>query len=435
MSTHTYQQFIFERYEFDTSDKTIRFHYSLDGIIEFCETYTFNFEFAPYDPNVLDKAVQTLFFMAGVSYYKTYIPSEIVVKQGSLDAEEADFYSKVYQRGLGEFWYVNGLDPGTPVDFPTTSSAPPRVDTDSLNSTGLLIGLGGGKDSLVTIELLRQSGQQISTWALGHHKQLQPLVKQTGLPHFAVDRQWDRKLLEINESGGLNGHVPISAIMAATGIVTSILSGRRDVVVSNEYAANEATLVYRGVLISHQYSKSQEFERDFQAHLARIYGDKLRYYSFLRPLSELRIAELFAKTCFDTYKGVFSSCNHAYTHYSPGLYWCGTCPKCAFVFLIFTPFIDRSELESLWGDKNLLLDPTLRPTYRQLLGIEGNKPLECVGEIRESRTAMRLAESIYPELTEHYDFTIPADYNYKELQASEMPAEIQEIFIQSVQKY
>ena len=92
----------------------------------------------------------------------------------------------------------------------------------------------------------------------------------------------------------------------------------------------------------------------------------------------------------------------------------GQCPKCAFIFLALTPFVERAKLEAIFHGKNLLLDSQLEPIYRQLLGIEGDKPLECVGEIKENRAAMRLAQQSYPELSK-YEFELPTDYDYKVL--------------------
>ena len=178
--------------------------------------------------------------------------------------------------------------------------------------------------------------------------------------------------------------------------------------VSNEQSANEPTLVYYGVAINHQHSKSQEFERGYQALLQHSFGDSLRYYSLLRPLSELRIAELFAPH-FDTYRDVFSSCNTAFRHGN-----------------VFTPFVDRRRLEALFSGKNLLLDPALRTTYKQLLGIEGDKPLDCVGEVRESRVAMQLAQEQYPELG-MYEFELDEMYNFRAVMSHEIPGEIWEI--------
>lgn len=418
-----YKQFIFESYMFDETAKTLSLNYSLDGSIQFTETFRFNFDFADYDIAVLDRAIQVLFFMAGVSYYKTYIPEEIVVRQGDIDPFMARFFSKTYQRGLGEFWFVNQLDPHTPVNFPATTANVAAAHNNA-PGTGPLIGIGGGKDSLVSIELLRPHIAHIATWSLGHRQQLAPLVTRADTTHYWVERTWDHQLLELANEGALNGHIPISAIFACAGVVAAVLAGKRDVVVSNEQSANEPDFVYQGAEINHQYSKSQEFEDDFQKLLQHLFGDHLRYYSFLRPLSEMHIAALFAHTGFATYKDVFSSCNRAFTHTSDRMWWCGACPKCAFVYLALSPFIPETELTQLWGGKNLLLTPELEPLYRQLLGIEGDKPLDCVGEIKESRSAMRIAQQTYPQLAQTYQFDLPEDYDYMHIASHHMPADI-----------
>ncbi len=424
-----YRQFIFADYQFSETTKQLVLTYKLDEAIAFQEKYTFDFEpRTGFDRAALDRAIQSLFFMAGVSYYKTYLPPEIIVNKGKLDGETAEFLAKIYQKGLGEFFYINQLDPRTAIKFPVNSA---KIEPVPLNlEAGQLVGIGGGKDSLVSVELLRNQ-PRVATWSLSHRKQVEPLVKEIGLDHFWVDRQWDPALLEYNKQGAYNGHVPLSAILASAGVIVAILAGYQDVVVSNESSASEPNLDYRGVPINHQYSKSLEFERDFQANLGRQFSVGPRYYSFLRPLSEVRISEFFAKNGFEKYKDVFSSCNRAFIHSSNEMSWCGECPKCAFVFLALTPFIPRDKLEKLWGEKNLLLDPSLEETYKQLLGIAGNKPMECVGEVKESRAAMRLAQDQYPELKK-YVFQLPGDYDYRALGPHSMPADIQKLFTESL---
>ncbi|HEY1645332.1 MAG TPA: hypothetical protein VGF75_03010 [Candidatus Saccharimonadales bacterium] len=419
-------KFIFKYYIFDSTLKTLELKYEFDGGMEFTETYYFDFTFASYDDNQLARALEHLLLIAGVSYFKAYVPDKIEISKGSLTSEEAEFYSKTYEMGLGEFWYVNKLDPKTKISFPVSSSSKKPIEGGA--HEGLLVGIGGGKDSLVTVEALKRANQEFMTWSLNHRQQLEPLIKTIGSHHAYVERTIDPRLLELNDQGAYNGHVPFSAILASVGVVVAILSGKRDVVVSNEQAANEPTLKYQGVDINHQYSKSQQFERDFQKLVKNAYGDSIRYYSFLRPLSELYIAEIFAKLGFDKYKSVFSSCNRAYTLHSDHMFWCGECPKCAFVFMILTPFIERKKLEALWGGKNLLLDPSLVETYKNLLGISGEKPLDCVGEIKEVRAAMRMCFKTYPELEKEYEFDLPGDYDYKALAKSEMPSDIQKVF-------
>jgi hypothetical protein len=420
-----YQSFIFEDYSFNQETKRLTLSYNFDSILNFSEEYFFDFDFVDFDNLLLDRAIQSLFFMAGVSYFKAYPSATIEVKKGQLDRRSADFFGKTYQRGLGEFFYTNQLDPNTKIDFPVNEDKLEAIASLDMNS-GLLIGIGGGKDSLVSVELLRNSSESIATWSVGHRPQLSPLVEKIGLPHYWVERTWDRKLLDINKQGALNGHIPISAIIATVGTIVAVLSGRKAVVVSNESSANEPTLHYRGLAINHQYSKSLEFEKDFQEYLTTTISNNIEYYSCLRPFSEVAIAERFATSGFEKYHDVFSSCNRAFTNSSDHIFWDGTCPKCAFVFLALTPFVDRAKLENLFSGKNLLLDPDLQQTYIQLLGIEGDKPLECVGEIKESRAAMRLAGKIYPELN-NYSFSIPEDYSYKTLSAHSMPDDIYRI--------
>jgi hypothetical protein len=432
-----YQQFVFEDYHFDPNNGVLNLYYAMDDQLRFRETYRFDFDFVDYDPTVLDRAIQALFFMAGVSYYKMYVPPEIVVKKGQLDPQMAEFFGKTYQRGLGEFWYLNQLDARTPVVFPPTTThvsplaTPFAFETQTgaagVTGQGLLVAIGGGKDSLVSVEMLR-GRQGLMTWSLNHRPQLTPLVERIALPHAWVERTWDPKIQELNKQDALNGHIPISAIFACVGVIVAILTGKHDVVMSNEQSANEPTLHYQGVAINHQYSKSQEFEQDFQHYLQHALGDAVRYYSLLRPLSEVRIGELFAKHGFDKYKDVFSSCNRAFVHSSNHMSWCGECSKCAFVYMALAPFVPAEKLNRLWNGKNLLLDPALEPTYRKLLGIEGDKPLDCVGDIKESRAAMRLSQEKYPELKEKYHFDIPEDYDFRALGSHQMPDDIFKVF-------
>jgi hypothetical protein len=364
--------------------------------------------------------------MAGVSYYKSYMPSKININNNILDAESGAFFSRTYESGLGEFFYKNKLDPKTKINFPIVESG--KIIESKKNNLSKLVGIGGGKDSLLTLEILKAAKQEIATWSVGHRDQLTPLVEKMGTKHFFVDRLIDQNIIKLNENGAMNGHVPISAILAMTGTIVAILSGISEVVVSNEKSADEPTLVYDGIDINHQFSKSSVFEKDYQKYLKTQEGGNTNYYSFLRPIGELFIAELFASIGFEKYKQVFSSCNRAFTQLNKNIFWCGQCPKCAFTFLIFTPFVERSELEKLWNGKNLLLDPELTQTYKELLGIEGKKPLDCVGEIRESRLAMDMAKKIYPELN-MYEYESDNDYNYKEIGPDSMPPESRNILL------
>jgi hypothetical protein len=167
---------------------------------------------------------------------------------------------------------------------------------------------------------------------------------------------------------------------------------------SNEASAGEGNVVYDGVEINHQYSKSLDFERRLSRHVTTSISSELEVFSLLRPLGELAIARLFSDDLRRKYAGSWSSCNRNFRSDARGLSWCGECSKCAFVYLILAPFVPRDNLAGLIGG-DMFLKPELRATYDELLGLSGHKPFECVGEIDECRLAMGLAAASgsYPE--------------------------------------
>ena len=404
-----YQTFSFDEYSFDQNTKTLTFNYSIDDQIKFVEQYQFDLEIDQnMSQDTLDRACKIAFLIAGVSYYKTYLPPSIIYRDIEVDQNLADFLSKTYQKGLGEFFYVNNLDPKTPIVFPSNNS---DVKVVSGDGTGALIGIGGGKDSLVTIEKLRD--HDIATWSIRHHsQQLQPLLDVIATKHFSVTRKIDDQLINKSLPDAYNGHVPVSAVFASIGVITAILTSKKDVIVSNEASANEATLTYQGVEINHQYSKSLEFEKEFQNILTENFGESIRYFSYLRNLSELQICEIFSQY-FDKYSGVFSSCNKAFTQSSTKLFWCGKCPKCAFIYLGLTNYIAEEKLLKLFSNKNLLLDPDLEQTYKMLLGMDNSKPLECVGTIDECRFAMSNLIGKYQELANKFELNNNYDHDFR----------------------
>lgn len=415
MKPHT---FIFESYDFDAATKILTLRYAYDNGLAFSETYKFDFPFVDFDPVLLDRACAQLFLIAGVSYYKAYLPPQVTVKPPCIDNKTAAFLGEIYQKGLGELFYVNNLDPRQNITFPTNIDGYDNLAAINTASDGYLIGIGGGKDSLVAAEVLRDH-PDAATWSLNHRKLLEPLVKAIGLPHYYVDRNVDMSIKDLPES--YNGHVPISAIIAATGIITAILTGKRDVVVANEFSANEPTLEYQGTTINHQYSKTSEFELLYQKLLLDTFEKNVRYYSILRPLSEFYIAEIFSRY-FAKYDTVFSSCNKAFVHGNTTLSWCGECPKCAFVFLILACSLPMQNLKNIFN-KNLFTEPGMVPLYRQLLGIAGPKPLDCIGEVRESRFAMQtcIANGLVTPNT--YEFEPVTDYDPRQLYPHHMPDE------------
>ena len=420
-----YERFIFENYSFAPEEKKLTLQYSLDEKVSFEETILFDFDFVEYNAEALDRAFFGVFVMNGISYFKTHLPQKIEFKKGGLTENQKLFFEKTYTYGLGEFFYQNGINPEGAVNFelnPGVESRPVNVD----NLTGSLVPIGGGKDSITTAEILKKSNEDFETWTVGAYTFFAPMIENIGKLHTNVKRTIDPKLFDLNKEGALNGHVPISAILAFLGVASAILRGKQNVILSNENSANEPNVHIGTMEINHQYSKSFEFEADFQGYVRENISSDVNYFSFLRPLSELKIAEVFCNNFIDKYASHFSSCNRNFKIENRKLKienfsWCCECPKCAFVFLLFAPFVERNELIKIFGE-NLFIKEDLWKTFAQLLGQQDIKPFECVGEIDEVKRALQLAQATgnWPELK---NFPISkSEYNENEWNQNLMPS-------------
>jgi hypothetical protein len=261
----------------------------------------------------------------------------------------------------------------------------------SANSLGLprrtLVPIGGGKDSLVSVEMLKGLHEPATAAWVGDSALIAACAQRTGLPTLNLRRTLAPELFEYNRLGALNGHVPVTAINSAILLCAAILYGYDAIAFSNERSASVATLEYDGQPVNHQWSKGLDFERALRDYTKSHIAADLDYFSLLRPWSELAVTREFARRT--QYDDVFSSCNRNFRIRGarPSDRWCGQCPKCHFVFLALAPFVAKPRLLAIFG-RNLLDDAALAPGFDALLEYRGHKPFECVGEGRESRAAL-----------------------------------------------
>lgn len=346
--------------------------------------------------NIPDEQLQSLAFQIGmtelVSYWKIACPKRVVVKPFSLTESQKVFWKKLYYNGLGEFLYLNCItvseadlmaidSPQLPMSFQQRMCKGMESMGSSWFEEKTLVPIGGGKDSVVTLECLRREMPVIPLIVNPRGATLD-CVKTAGYDEndfIVIHRILDSTMLKLNAEGYLNGHTPFSALLAFISVLVAFGSRAKYIALSNENSANEATVP--GTNINHQYSKSIEFERDFRNYVAANLNDKVQYFSFLRPLNELQIASLFAQC--EAYHPVFRSCNVGSKTNS----WCGHCPKCLFTWIILSPFLSREKLTAIFG-KDLLNDSTLRPIFEELNGTAPVKPFECVGTVEEVRACV-----------------------------------------------
>ncbi|HEX7745666.1 MAG TPA: hypothetical protein VF462_10440 [Micromonosporaceae bacterium] len=384
--------FAFPSRSFDPVTGVASFDYALrgpGGELRFTETVTFPLPESPPGPGALtafDGVLDLLHLVAGVSYYKAAAPPRLVAP-APLGEAAAAFVRAIYTKGLAEYAYRNDLPyvlelaPSLPEGRP---EPPAPVDTTDRRP---LSPVGGGKDSIVTLEALREADLGPVPFSVNPNHVIESVNRASGLPALAARRRLDPTLFGLNAAGARNGHIPVTAINSLIAVATSALHGLGPVVMSNERSASDPNLIWNGHEINHQWSKGIEAEGLLRAAVVEHAGLTEPYFSLLRTLSELHIARLFAQ--FTRYDAVVTSCNAAFRLHGPSARWCGHCPKCRFIFLALAPFMSRARLSAIFS-ADLLADPQQVPGYLELLGIDAHKPFECVGEVEESLVALGL---------------------------------------------
>ena len=416
----TYPEFVYDCYHYDVQSDGLHIVFTFrigDSILFTPTAFVPNRPFLCFDQpkETMDTLVFNMGMIELISYWKCLCPPKVVVKCGSLSDSQIDFWKKIYFNGLGEFFYINGIH-ATIEDFleidclnvlmpeclsentqtikHSSNQAFTKAIKQSSNQANYLVPIGGGKDSVVTLELLSDflaGGKRPVPLIMNPRGATIGCIEAAGYSMedvLVIHRSIHPRLLELNSQGYLNGHTPFSAMLAFYTLLASQLSGIPNIALSNESSANEATVADTGV--NHQYSKSIEFENDFRSYVAENLPGGYNYFSFLRPLSELQIAMLFSR--YGKYHPVFRSCNAG----SKEDIWCGRCAKCLFAYIILSPFIPPQQLDTIFG-KNMLDDPEMRQFFDELTGHAETKPFECVGTIDEVNTALSMAvERWYP---------------------------------------
>ena len=397
--------FRFLSYYFDRSTYTATFVYQgIDNII-FTEkiffapkpgtnTSSFNLLDDPGLTQLLDQAMFLAFILIGTSYYKAH-PTKNIRLDRPLDNFQTRFFSTVFQEGLSQYAFENRLTRDKLATFKPTPGFQNKPAVE-YRGQGVLALQSGGKDSLLVAELLNEHNINFVPWYISsssdrsHPNVIDHL--DDGFNHqkaSVIYRQIDN--LHLQQTGGLNGHVPVTFIVESLALIQAILNNQNVILTSIGREGEEPHAMIGDLPVNHQWSKTWQAEQLMTEYIKRYLSPDLHLGSPIRHLSELRIADLFVQKCWQKYGYSFSSCNEAnYKQNSQNgtLKWCGHCAKCANSYLLFCPFIPPQFLQSLFGDKDLFLDQNLTQIFKGLLGVGGEmKPFECVGSVEELRSA------------------------------------------------
>lgn len=394
-NTNDYSEFHYV--DFSLKNNVLSMHYKLVGnkTIEFTEEITMPLpDVAPTKKarDVANRLARLIFLVAGPSYFKAAAPKLVRIFP-AISIEELHFTKDLYFSGLTEFAYINKMPEALEPTFKTTKVIDQQpIILQPREGLSPLVPIGGGKDSSVTIEALRSAGFDSLLFSQNTFPPQKRSAQVAKLPYIIASRKIDSKILDLHNKGAYNGHIPITTLVSLVSLLTAVLWGRGTVIMSNERSADVGSILWQGIEVNHQSSKNLAAEQKLRNILQAVVADDLEYFSLLRPFSELRITRQFAK--LKKYHSVFTSCNRVFrlVEKNRAENWCGNCDKCRFVFLALAPYLSRKDLETIFNG-NLLAEPTQTNGFRELLGILGHKPLDCVGEIEESRAALKLIAS------------------------------------------
>ena len=406
-----YDKFIYEKYEindeWDWLD--ITYFFDIPWLVEFRPAIKIdkkNIKNQNIDSDFVNYLVFHIWMVELISYWKCACPKTVEIKAWYIDEEQIKWFKKLYFYGLGEFFYTNWISVDedgfmkimcTTPQTDSSASSPIRERISPLSGgvsqsdEGVinqgtfhwnLITIWWGKDSVVTLELLKWMDND--TFILNPNDVTLECSKIAGHENPRImKRNLDLQIVELNKQWFLNGHTPFNALLAFLTYLVAYLGNKKYIVLSNESSANESNV--RGLKVNHQYSKSFEFENDFNEYTKRYFWIWIKYFSFLRPLLEIQIAQLFSQ--FEQYHQVFKSCN-VWSKSKPWK-WCCNCPKCLFVYIILSPFLYKDKLVNIFGE-DLFENKSLLQTFIDLTWNSENKPFECVGTYDEVNYAISL---------------------------------------------
>lgn len=343
---------------------------------------------------MLDSTLQALSLILGINYWCIFPSKNIHIEGFTLTREQAQFWDALYLNGLGEFFYEMQMDFRGLIAFPWEAAAcAPAATRFALPSRALLLN-GAGKDSILSAEMLKESGQPFDFFAFAStpaHARVAVLV---GARTIRAYRRRDWRANFTSSLFSVSTAYPSVSTFTFVAVLLAELLGYDSLVFSNERSADYGNFMYRGLPVNHQWCKSSTAEQMTNSYIQQFITPSITARSLLREFSELEIVRRFVQ--YPQYLRCVTSCNNYFWLPRPvqrlrrKAYWCKRCPKCVFLFACFAAFLPKREVVAMFGG-NLFADARLIPLFKSILGVEGFKPLDCVGEPEEMILAMHLA--------------------------------------------
>ena len=423
--------FTFGSYQVDAARSAVTFAYHVEFPGGKVKSYTDHLYLKDVPPAawekvpnaVLEPTLQALLLMLGINYWTVYPTNNMRIEGFTLTREQAAFWDYLYLNGLAEFFYLMKMDFKGLISFPYDESAVAPAPARFEPPTRALLLNGAGKDSILSAELLKESGTPFDFFSFAPSRAHERVAKLVGAKTVRVTRRRDPKINAAALWHRVSAAYPSVSTFTFVATLLAEVLGYDSIVFSNERSADIGNLTYKGLEVNHQWCKSSEAEKMTNDYIQRFITPDIRTTSLLREYSELDIVRRFVK--YPQYLMSVTSCNSYFCYsrfeqlFLRTPYWCKACPKCVFLFACFAAFLPKKQVVRMF-DGNIYTKKRHLPFIKRILGLEGFKPLDCVGEPEEMILAMH-----YASRTGEYAGTpamwlfeehFPADYDFEALE-------------------
>ncbi|MBD2346880.1 hypothetical protein [Anabaena subtropica] len=350
-----------------------------------------------YNQSVIERIAAHIALFEGMklcSLFPKYYDIAKIAK--NLEKPVLDLFIQIYQGVFGQHWYENNVkDYQQPeIIYPQASLGESHPVAILENTSTILAGCGGGKDSILAMKMLEESGIPFASMQYSHSVYGKPDVQHNliagVLAHVnpvkshkisIYDDFIDYSFLKLYfpENSGIT--VPETPVSIFESLFLMLDGGYSYLSLAHEKSANTGNLFWQELdrEINHQWGKGFVAEQILDNFIRKNLLSNFKYFSILQPIYDFRIFRNFSK--YPEVLPKIHSCNIK----KP---WCKKCPKCAYVWVGLMAFFPPDIVDAVF-ETNLFDDEDLFPIFREMLGLSQHTPFECIGEIDESRLMMK----------------------------------------------
>ncbi len=332
--------------------------------------------------------------------YCSLFPAKIdfTLISSHLSQETLEFFLKTFQHAYTQCKYENRIGNEYKPIFIHEKLSDNENTTLSIDQSEahepILVGNGGGKDSLLAMKLLEKSNLSYAVyqWSrpeYGSSKHQQELCSKL-LQHASPVKCHKVSVYDdFTESPFMNLYYKELKGAFTLGIPECIFEALpvmlfnqyNTLCFANEKSSDTGNLYWEGIQgeVNHQWVKSLEAEIFFQEFIHRSLIKNFKFFSILKPIYDYRIFSHIAN--YPEFIKNSHSCNVD----KP---WCKKCPKCAYVWLGYLAHFEKSLVDQIFG-VNPFDDEDLIMHYKNMTGIEGHRSFECIGNIEECQLFMK----------------------------------------------